>query len=49
MLQKGEKISWKAVNGVARGTIVDKSINYLVRLDNGKQVIVNEKSIININ
>ena len=46
MMKQGDKVSWNAVNGVARGTIVAVSISYLVRLDSGKQVVVNERSII---
>ena len=49
MMKQGDKVSWNAVNGVARGTIVAVSISYLVRLDSGKQVIVNERSIIKSN
>ena len=46
--EKGDTVSWKAVNGVVSGTLEGeiKPGEWLVRLDNGKSVIVNEKSFI---
>lgn len=49
MMKQGDKVAWNAVNGVARGTVIDVSVSYIVRLDNGKQVVVNERSIIKSN
>ncbi len=46
LLKRGDKISWKTVSGVARGTVIDVSVSYIVRLDSGKQVVVNERSLI---
>ena len=49
MMKQGDKVSWNAVNGVVRGTVIDVNVNYLVSLDSGKQVVVNERSIIKSN
>jgi len=42
----GKRVSWMTVNGPNSG-IVDSLFNndYMIRLDNGKYVIVGEKSI----
>lgn len=47
----GEIVKWSAVNGVVDGVIVEpapskKGGDWYVRLKNGKECIVNEKSII---
>ena len=54
-IRRGQRVSWKTVHGISSGTvespIVRKKDNYhlgyLVKLDNGKYVIVNSKSFIN--
>lgn len=48
-MEAGTVVYWNAVNGVTRGTIQSqqKDGDYLVALDNGKYVIVNEKSFCN--
>lgn len=46
--EKGDTVRWQAVNGVVSGTL-EKEGNpgeWLVRLANGKSVIVNEKGFI---
>ena len=42
----GKRVSWMTVNGPNSG-VVDSLFNndYMIRLDNGKYVIVGEKSI----
>lgn len=43
-----DRVSWRAVNGVRSG-ILDWDMgggNWMVRLDNGKSVIVNENSFV---
>ena len=47
-MKPGDKISWNGVNRVISGIIVREFSpgQWLVRLDNEKHVIVNEKSII---
>lgn len=43
----GERISWRTLNGTMSGVIEDEQeLGYLVRLDNGKYVIVDSKSMI---
>lgn len=43
----GEQIAWKTLNSIKTGVIEAKrDYGYLVRLDNGKCVIVHENSII---
>lgn len=43
----GTRITWRAVNGPISGvTAAFRDGNYLVLLDNGKYVIVNEKSLL---
>lgn len=46
--EKGDRVRWNAVNGVISGTLErdGKPGEWLVRLDNGKSVIVNENSFI---
>ncbi len=46
MFSVGDRIHWTAVNGEVSGVIevVQSKGNYLVRLNSGKVVIVNEKS-----
>lgn len=46
-LKKGDRIRWMAVNGLQEGVILSKQQGYdlLVRLDNGKHVIVSCYSI----
>lgn len=54
-IRRGQRVSWKTVHGISSGIvespIVRKKDNYhlgyLVKLDNGKKVIVNSKSFIN--
>lgn len=43
----GKRVSWMTVNGPNSG-VVDSLFNndYMIRLDNGKYVIVGEKSIL---
>lgn len=44
----GDRVTWETVNGPRSGIVEDKrTLGYLVRLDSGKCVIVNEKSIKN--
>ena len=46
-VRRGERISWKAVNGIRSGVVIDEWDGYyLVDLDNGKYTTVNSKSII---
>ena len=47
----GERVKWKALNGIVEGTVVEKAPSkkggdWYVRLDNGKDCIVNETSFI---
>jgi len=43
----GEQIAWRTLNSIKTGVIEAKrDYGYLVRLDNGKCVIVHENSII---
>lgn len=52
--EKGQRVSWKTVHGISSGVIEspitrkkDKMfLGYVVRLDNGKKVIVHPNSII---
>lgn len=47
-MQEGDSIEWKSVNKICRGTAVGKHpLGWIVRLENGKVVIVHRKSIIN--
>lgn len=48
MSNAGERVSWNAVNGVVSGTLEreGKPGEWMVRLDNGKYVIIDEKSFI---
>lgn len=47
-MKEGDKASWKTVNGTRSGALVGKHrLGWIVRLDNGKIVIVHRKSIIN--
>jgi len=42
----GTTISWRADNGKMSGVVTEKNgSDYLVRLDNGKYINVNKKSI----
>lgn len=42
----GARVSWRAANGPKSGVTAGfRNGNYLVLLDNGRHVIVNEKSI----
>lgn len=47
-MKPGDKISWNGVNSVVSGIVVREFSHgqWLVRLENTKHVIVNEKSII---
>lgn len=46
-MKRGDRITWKTVNGTCSGAAIDKrELGYLVRLDNGKCMIVNPKSIL---
>ena len=41
-MERGDRITWQTVNGTCSGVIVgEHAQGYLVRLDNGKYVIVN--------
>lgn len=43
---KGDRITWKTLNGTCSGVIVDEDeFGFLVKLDNGKYLIINSKSI----
>ena len=43
---KGDRITWKTLNGTCSGVIVDEDESYfLIKLDNGKYLIINSKSI----
>ena len=45
--KQNKRISWRTLNGIHSGVIVaEDELGYLVRLDNGKYVIVNQKSIL---
>ena len=45
-MKKGDRITWKTLNGTCSGVIVDEDESgFLVKLDNGKYLIVNSKSI----
>lgn len=45
-MKKGERVTWMAVNGPRSGVLEAKMpTGYLVRLDNGKCVIVHQNSI----
>ena len=47
-MQEGDRASWKTANGIRTGVLVGKHpLGWIVRLDNGKIVIVHRKSIIN--
>ena len=47
MIEIGNRVWWEAVSGPVSGIVEEfrDGDNYLVRLDNGKCVIVNELSI----
>lgn len=45
---RGEEVSWKTLNGIRSGIIEgEHEKGYIVRLSNGKMVIVHPKSFIN--
>ena len=45
-MEKGDRITWKTLNGTCSGVIVDEDeLGYLVKLDNGKYLIINSKTI----
>lgn len=46
--KEGDKVCWRAVNGIQSGEIVKVyPSGYLVLLPNGKHSLVNERSFIN--
>lgn len=47
-MKEGDRVYWNAVNGRVGGVLkkLQKDGDWLVLLDNGKYVIVNEKSFI---
>lgn len=46
LMKNGDNITWRTLNGTRSGVIVaENGSGYLVKLDNGKYVIVNQKSI----
>ena len=48
-MKEGELVKWRGVNRIEHGLLVEKQSDgehWLVSLDNGKCVIVNEKNII---
>lgn len=48
-MDKHDRVAWRTVNGTRTGEIVspfNSTGDWFVRLDNGKYVIVNEKSFI---
>ena len=53
-MEEGKEVRWNTINGVRSGVIVGKvtrkkdgaPLGYLVKLNNGKFVIVNSKSFI---
>ena len=49
MTSLNSRVRWSAVNGIVSGVVTAEAAgewNWLVRLDSGKFVIVNEKSFI---
>ena len=46
-MENGDRITWKTLNGTCSGVIVDEDESgvLLVKLDNGKYLIINSKSI----
>lgn len=49
MMKEGDKVRWTTVNGFGSGVLVkeQKDGDWIVLLDNGKHVIVNERSFKN--
>jgi len=46
-MKAGDTISWQSVNKVCHGTVVgEHPLGLIVRLDNGKNSIVNQESIL---
>ena len=48
-MREGQAVSWRGVNRIEHGLLVERQSDgehWLVHLDNGKYVIVNEKSFI---
>lgn len=39
-------IRWKGPNGIVHGKVVKTHVQYLVKTDNGKYVVVDEDSVI---
>ena len=45
--KQNKRISWRTLNGISSGVIeAENELGYLVKQDNGKYVIVNQKSIL---
>lgn len=46
MIEKGTKVRWQGVSRIEEGEVIGHYVEYIVRLDNGKVVMVGDRSII---